>query len=260
MLYFNCDYTEGAHPRVLEKMLETNLEQTVGYGEDPYCEAARELIRRECQRQDVDVQFLVGGTQTNFTVIRAALRPYQGGALPGDWAHQRPRDRRGGGHRPQGAGPAHRPRGKSSLPPSRRTPCVKAHWAGRGPGAPGAAPKWCTSAHPTEKRRPVHPLAELEALHPGPARKHGLYLFLDGGPAGLRPDGPGQLTSPWRTWPGSATCSTLEGTKCGRAARGGRVVLANPELAAGLPVLTSSRTAACWPRGRLLGLQFLALV
>ena len=46
MLYFNCDYTEGAHPRVLEKMLETNLEQTVGYGEDPYCEAARELIRR----------------------------------------------------------------------------------------------------------------------------------------------------------------------------------------------------------------------
>ena len=37
MLYFNCDYTEGAHPRVLEKMLETNLEQTVGYGEDPYC-------------------------------------------------------------------------------------------------------------------------------------------------------------------------------------------------------------------------------
>ena len=43
MLYFNCDYTEGAHPRVLEKMLETNLEQTVGYGEDPYCEAAREL-------------------------------------------------------------------------------------------------------------------------------------------------------------------------------------------------------------------------
>ena len=35
MLYFNCDYTEGAHPRVLEKMLETNLEQTVGYGEAP---------------------------------------------------------------------------------------------------------------------------------------------------------------------------------------------------------------------------------
>ena len=82
MLYFNCDYTEGAHPRVLEKMLETNLEQTVGYGEDPYCEAARELIRRECQRQDVDVQFLVGGTQTNFTVIRAALRPYQGVLSP----------------------------------------------------------------------------------------------------------------------------------------------------------------------------------
>ena len=56
---------------ILEKLIETNLEQTVGYGEDPYCEHARELIRKAAQAPEADVHFLVGGTQTNFTVISA---------------------------------------------------------------------------------------------------------------------------------------------------------------------------------------------
>lgn len=78
MIRFECDYAEGAHPRVLERLTETNGEQTPGYGEDPYCEQARAHIRRLCQREDVAVHFLVGGTQTNTTVIAAALRPHQG--------------------------------------------------------------------------------------------------------------------------------------------------------------------------------------
>ena len=78
MLYFNCDYTEGCHPRILEKLAETNLTQTVGYGEDEYCQAARALIRKGCGREDVDVHFLVGGTQANFTVIRARCGPIRG--------------------------------------------------------------------------------------------------------------------------------------------------------------------------------------
>lgn len=78
MIDFSCDYSEGAHPKVLEKLIETNLEQTIGYGEDPYCLRAAQLIKDKCGRQDVDVHFLVGGTQTNFTVIAAALRPHQG--------------------------------------------------------------------------------------------------------------------------------------------------------------------------------------
>ena len=60
---------------ILEKLIETNLEQTVGYGEDPYCEHARELIRKAAQAPEADVHFLVGGTQTNLTVISAVLRP-----------------------------------------------------------------------------------------------------------------------------------------------------------------------------------------
>ena len=78
MIRFNCDYAEGAHENILKKLMETNLEQTPGYGEDRYCEEAGRLIREKCKREDADVHFLVGGTQTNLTVIDAALRSYQG--------------------------------------------------------------------------------------------------------------------------------------------------------------------------------------
>ena len=78
MIRFNCDYSEGAHPRILQRLTDTNFEQTAGYGDDPHCENARRLILKECGQPDADVYLLVGGTQTNLTVIAAALRPYQG--------------------------------------------------------------------------------------------------------------------------------------------------------------------------------------
>lgn len=78
MYQFQCDYNEGAHPRIMERLMETNFEQTVGYGEDHYCEAARAAVRKAAGREDVDVHFLVGGTQANATVISSILRPYQG--------------------------------------------------------------------------------------------------------------------------------------------------------------------------------------
>ena len=78
MIRFECDYLEGAHPLILKRLGETNLLQTAGYGEDPFCAGAREKIRAACGGADVEVHFLVGGTQTNFTVISAMLRPHQG--------------------------------------------------------------------------------------------------------------------------------------------------------------------------------------
>ena len=77
MYSFRNDYSEGAHPKVLEALASTNLEQTVGYGMDPRCEAARNTIRRLCNAPDADVHFLVGGTQTNLIVIESLLRPYE---------------------------------------------------------------------------------------------------------------------------------------------------------------------------------------
>ena len=64
-IHFQCDYTEGAHPAILERLVTTNMEQTVGYGEDAYCDAARNNIRQACGDADLDVHFLVGGTQAN---------------------------------------------------------------------------------------------------------------------------------------------------------------------------------------------------
>ena len=78
MIRFECDYAEGMHPRILERLMETNMEQTAGYGIDPHCDRARELIKQACGREDVDVHFLVGGTQANMTVIASVLRPHQG--------------------------------------------------------------------------------------------------------------------------------------------------------------------------------------
>ena len=77
MYRFQCDYTEGAHPAIMQRMVETNMEQTDGYGLDPYCDSARQKIKDLCECQDADVHFLVGGTQTNTTVTLMCMRPEQ---------------------------------------------------------------------------------------------------------------------------------------------------------------------------------------
>ncbi|MEG2789238.1 MAG: aminotransferase class I/II-fold pyridoxal phosphate-dependent enzyme [Romboutsia sp.] len=78
MYSFKNDYSEGAHPRILETLLKTNLEQSEGYGKDTYCEEAEKLIQGKLNNQDVDVHFISGGTQTNLIAISAFLRPYEG--------------------------------------------------------------------------------------------------------------------------------------------------------------------------------------
>ena len=78
MISFENDYIQGAHPEVLKRLTETNLEPLSGYGTDPYCESAREKIRRECGCPDAEIHFLVGGTQTNAVVIDAMLKGFEG--------------------------------------------------------------------------------------------------------------------------------------------------------------------------------------
>ena len=78
MLAFNNDYSHGAHPAVLQALVDTNMEPQPGYGTDAHTERAKQLIREACQAPDADVFFLVGGTQTNATVIDMLLAPYEG--------------------------------------------------------------------------------------------------------------------------------------------------------------------------------------
>ncbi len=77
MYSFKNDYSEGAHPRILNALVESNMEQTPGYGEDSYTEKAVELLKQKIKRDDVDVHLFVGGTQTNLTAISAFLRPHE---------------------------------------------------------------------------------------------------------------------------------------------------------------------------------------
>ena len=81
-LFFASDYMEGAHPKILERLAETNMVSTIGYGDDIYSEHARELIRKACLASDAEVFFLVGGTQTNAVVIDSVLKQYQGVMAP----------------------------------------------------------------------------------------------------------------------------------------------------------------------------------
>ncbi len=78
MLAFECDYLEGAHEKILQRLLETNYEKAPGYGNDRFCESAKAKIREACGCPEGDVYFLAGGTQTNATVIAAVLKPCEG--------------------------------------------------------------------------------------------------------------------------------------------------------------------------------------
>ena len=86
MLSFESDYTEGAHERILHRLMETNLEQLSGYGADPYCRSAKEKIREACACPEAEIYFLAGGTQTNAIVIDALSDRYEG-VISADTGH-----------------------------------------------------------------------------------------------------------------------------------------------------------------------------
>lgn len=77
MYSFNNDYSEGAHPRILQALLESNLQQEIGYGQDSFTHKAVEILKEKLNCQEVDIHLLVGGTQTNLIAISAFLRPHE---------------------------------------------------------------------------------------------------------------------------------------------------------------------------------------
>lgn len=86
MIHFDSDYMEGGHPEVMRRLMETNLEQTPGYGTDEYTIRARKKITEACGISDAKVWFLVGGTQTNATVLDGLLQRHEG-VLAAETAH-----------------------------------------------------------------------------------------------------------------------------------------------------------------------------
>lgn len=80
MLNFESDYIEGAHPKLLERLVQTNMEALSGYGVDKYCKSAKQKISKACNlsEDEAKIEFITGGTQTNQLVIDSMLHPFEG--------------------------------------------------------------------------------------------------------------------------------------------------------------------------------------
>ena len=246
MYSFRNDYSEGAHPRVLQALTDTNAVQTVGYGMDPCCREAADTIRRLCAAPDADIQFFVGGTQVNLVTIAAFLQPYEAVIC----AHT--------GHihvHETGAVEAtgHKICAVES-PDGKLTPgLVESVLAAHNGTEHMVLPRLVYLSDTTEVGT-VYTKAELTALRRCCAA-HGLLLYLDGARLGSA------LTSPANdlTLPDLAELTdgfTIGGTKNG-ALFGEALVLPRS-----LPHLRwhMKQRGAVLAKGRLLGVQFQALL
>ena len=250
MIRFNCDYQEGAHPRIMEALMETNMEQTIGYGEDEYCEAARTAILDACQYPLAAVHFLVGGTQANLTVISSILRPHQA-VLCVKEGHINVHETgaiEACGHKVMALEGCE---GKISGDLIREA--YKLHWED-GSHEHMTQPKLVYISNPTELGT-IYSKAELEDIRRACDECH-MYLFLDGARLGYG------LMSPANdlTLADIAlNCDVfyIGGTKVG-ALFGEAVVITNPVLQEDFRYIMKQK-GGMLAKGRLLGIQFLEL-
>lgn len=250
MIRFNCDYSEGAHPRILEKLAQTNLEQAPGYGQDTYCRQAADLIKSLCQTPQAEVHFLAGGTQTNLTVVAACLRPYQT-VISADSGHINVHETgaiEATGHRILTV-----PEQNGKLTAEQIARCCKEHWLDDNPEfAP--QPKLVYISFPTEYGT-LYSKEELSAIR-RVCDENNLFLFADGARLGYGLEAPGNDV----TLADLAACCDvfyIGGTKIG-ALLGEAVVIVNPKLQKDFRYFMKQK-GAMLAKGRILGIQFLAL-
>lgn len=250
MIRFNSDYTEGCHPAILERLAETNFEQTPGYGEDVYCAAAAEKIRELCAAPDAAVHFLVGGTQTNVTVISAALRHYQGviTAASGHINIHETGALEACGHKCLAI---ETPDGK--LTAEQVAAYVDAHYADES-FEHMAQPKMVYLSNPTELGT-IYKKEELAALY-RVCKERNIYLFLDGARLGY---GLASRENDMNFADIAALTDVfyIGGTKVG-ALFGEAVVITDEKLKQDFRYNIKQR-GGMLAKGRLLGIQFLTL-
>lgn len=251
MIYFHNDYNEGCHPKILDKLTATNMEQTTGYGEDQYCAQAAEAIRKVCGRSDLAVHFLVGGTQANLTVIAAALRPHQA-ALGAASAHINVHET--GAVEATGHKVLSVPSEDGKITTAQVRATVETHRAS-GSFEHEAQPKLVYISNPTELGT-IYKLSELEELS-AVCKEYGLYLFLDGARLGY---GLAAADNDVSMEDIARLCDVfyIGGTKVG-ALFGEAVVISNPAIKEDFRYLIKQR-GGMLAKGRLLGLQFVVLM
>mgnify|MGYP002535638884 CR=1 FL=1 len=251
MIFFNCDYNEGAHERIIKRLVETNLEQTTGYGEDDYCRQAAEMILEKCELPEGQVHFLVGGTQTNLTVIAACLKPWQG-VISADTGHINCHET--GAIEATGHKVLALPGRNGKLKGDQIREAIKAHRED-GSHEHMVQPGMVYISNPTEIGTIYHQKS-LEDLY-NACQECGLYLYIDGARMGyglMARDN--DLTLPFIAR--HCDAFTLGGTKQG-ALFGEAVVITNPALGKDFRYLIKQR-GGMLAKGRLLGIQFQELM
>ena len=250
MIHFNSDYTAGAHEEVMDALVRTNMEHTVGYGNDVYTAEARDMIREAVGAPDAEVMFLVGGTQTNATAIDGILRRHEGvlAAASGHIAVHESGAIEASGHK------------VLTLPEREGKVCsedverfIKEFYADE-TYQHMVAPGMLYISQPTEFGT-IYSLEELKALSEV-CHRHNIPLYIDGARMayGLKAEG---ADFTLRDIARLADVFYIGGTKCGTLF-GEALVVTNRELLKNLFPLVKQH-GALLAKGRLLGVQFGAL-
>lgn len=247
MLFLKNDYSQGAHPEVLEALVRTNLSHADGYGLDPFCGEAADLIRRKIQAPDADVHFLPGGTLTNLTAIAAFLRPHEAVISPESGhicVHET------GAIEATGHKVIHVPSADGKLRPEQIHQVMVFH-----EDEHYVKPRMIYISDSTETGI-IYTKAELAALKAA-CEAHGLLVYLDGARLAMALTAPGNdlaLTD----LPRLTDAFYLGGTKCGLLF-GEALVLSNDALKEDFRFLIKQR-GGLMAKSRLMGVQFSALL
>ena len=250
MIRFNNDYNRGAHPAIIKALSETNNESYGGYGKDPLCEKAATKIKEVLQSPDAEVHFLVGGTQANYTVIGAALRPFQS-VIAADSGHIHVHE----------TGAVERIGHKIEALPAENGKITAAQIAARAELFRSSdisehitQPKMVYLSYPTEVGS-LYTKKELEEIRKV-CDEYRLYLFIDGARLGYGLGSPeADLTI--AEFSSLTDAFYIGGTKCG-ALFGEAMVLNHPDLKENFRSYMK-QNGALLAKGWLLGLQFLTL-
>lgn len=246
MIYLKNDYSTGAHPHVLDALVSTNMENTVGYGLDPYCAEAADTIKDIINCENADVHFTMAGTQTNLTVISSILRPHEA-VIAADTEHICVHEV--GAIEATGHKVIHVPTPDGKLRPADIDKVMAQHcdmhWV---------RPKMIYIADLTLTGL-VYTKAELTALRQA-CDKHDLYLFMDGARLAMA------LTQKdndvtFADLPKICDVFYIGGTKCGLMF-GEAIVIVNDQLKKDFRYIMKQK-GAILAKGRLLGVQFKAI-
>ncbi len=243
MIFMGNDYSEGAAPQILEALVRTNMEQTEGYGTDEHCMHAAELIKETLGRDDVDIHFMVGGTQTNITVIASILRPFEAVIAP-ETGHICRHET--GGVEATGHKIVHMRTGDGKLRSEQIEEAVLFH-----SDEHFVKPRMVYISQPTELGT-MYSLDEIKAIR-AMCLKHGLYLYIDGARLAVG------LTNSATDFdikdiPGLCDVFYLGGTKIGMLF-GEAIVIINDKLKPDFRFMIK-HCGAMLAKGRLLGVQF----